>query len=74
MGRGGGTEVRTYGRTDSPCVLQDFVPFGAAAQKVKKMSFFDFLKNMYDFLHFLVKFAPGGDELKQEKNWNTPPL
>ena len=21
------------GRTDSPCVLQDFVPFGAAAQK-----------------------------------------
>ena len=22
-----------YGRTDSPCVLQDFVPFGAAAQK-----------------------------------------
>ena len=24
---------QTYGRTDSPCVLQDFVPFGAAAQK-----------------------------------------
>ena len=24
-------DVRTYGRTDSPCVLQDFVPFGAAA-------------------------------------------
>ena len=36
-GAGGGTDVRTYGctdgRTDSPCVLQDFVPFGAAAQK-----------------------------------------
>ena len=29
----GGTYGRTYGRTDSPCVLQDFVPFGAAAQK-----------------------------------------
>ena len=27
----GRTDVRTYGRTDSPCVLQDFVPFGAAA-------------------------------------------
>ena len=35
VGRAGGgrTDVRTYGRTDSPCVLQDFVPFGAAAQK-----------------------------------------
>ena len=34
-GAGGGdgrTDVRTYGRTDSPGVLQDFVPFGAAAQ------------------------------------------
>ena len=36
---GGGderTNERTDGRTDeqkSPCVLQDFVPFGAAAQK-----------------------------------------
>ena len=32
----GGTNERTDGRTDerkSPCVLQDFVPFGAAAQK-----------------------------------------
>ena len=32
----GGTHGRTNGRTDerkSPCVLQDFVPFGAAAQK-----------------------------------------
>ena len=66
MGLGG--DGRTDGRTDSPCVLHDFVPFGAAAQKVKKMCFFDFLKNMYDFLHFLVKYAPGGDELKQEKN------
>ena len=27
------TYVQTDGRTDSPCVLQDFVPFGAAAQK-----------------------------------------
>ena len=26
-----GTEGRMDGRTDSPCVLQDFVPFGAAA-------------------------------------------
>ena len=42
VGRGG-TDGRTYvrtdrrtdGRTDSPCVLQDFVPFGAAAQKRK---------------------------------------
>ena len=35
MGRGGLTDGwmngRTDGRTDSPCVLQDFVPFGAAA-------------------------------------------
>ena len=34
VGQGGRTDVRTYGRTDSPCVLQDFVPFGAAAQKM----------------------------------------
>ena len=33
VGRGGRTYVRTDGRTDPPCVLQDFVPFGAAAQK-----------------------------------------
>ena len=36
---GGG---RTNARTDerkSPCVLQDFVPFGAAAQKEKKRKF-----------------------------------
>ena len=35
----GGTNGRTNERTDerkSPCVLQDFVPFGAAAQKKKK--------------------------------------
>ena len=35
MGWGGQTDGRmggrTDGRTDSPCVLQDFVPFGAAA-------------------------------------------
>ena len=33
---GGQTDGRTNERTDerkSPCVLQDFVPFGAAAQK-----------------------------------------
>ena len=32
----GGGDRRTNGRTNeqkSPCVLQDFVPFGAAAQK-----------------------------------------
>ena len=30
----GGTDGRTYGRTEIlPCVLQDFVPFGSAAQK-----------------------------------------
>ena len=27
----GWMDGRTDGRTDSPCVLQDFVPFGAAA-------------------------------------------
>ena len=35
--KGGGTNERTNERTDeqkSPCVLQDFVPFGAAAQKM----------------------------------------
>ena len=34
---GGGTNGRTNEQTDerkSPCVLQDFAPFGAAAQKV----------------------------------------
>ena len=40
MGRGGGlTDGQMNGRTDerkSPCVLQDFVPFGAAAQKASK--------------------------------------
>ena len=30
MGQGG-TNGWTDGRTDSPCVLQDFVPFGSAA-------------------------------------------
>ena len=34
-GGDGRTYVRTDGRTDSPYVLQDFVPFGAAAQKAK---------------------------------------
>ena len=40
---GGGTDGRTNGRTDgrtneqkSPCVLQDFVPFRAAAQKLHR--------------------------------------
>ena len=32
-GAGGHTYIRTYVRTKSPCVLPDFVPFGAAAQK-----------------------------------------
>ena len=35
---GGWTDGQTDGRTDErkyPCVLQDFVPFGAAAQKGK---------------------------------------
>ena len=35
-GGDGRTDVRTDGRTDSPCVLQDFVPFGAAAQKERE--------------------------------------
>ena len=30
---GGGTNERTNERTKVPCVLQDIVPFGAAAQK-----------------------------------------
>ena len=41
---GAGGDGRTYGwmdgrkdrRTDSPCVLQDFIPFGAAAQKANQ--------------------------------------
>ena len=39
MGRGEWTDRWTDGRmdgwTDSPCVLQDFVPFGGGAQKKK---------------------------------------
>ena len=39
-GMDGRTDVcrdgRTYRRTDSLCVLQDFVPFGAAAQKQRE--------------------------------------
>ena len=31
--RGGRTNGQTNERTEVPCVLQDFVPFGAAAQK-----------------------------------------
>ena len=31
----GRTDVQTDGRTKVPCVLQDFVPFGAAAQKAE---------------------------------------
>ena len=31
MGQGGQMDGRAGGRTDSPCVLQDLVPFGAAA-------------------------------------------
>ena len=31
MGQGGRTNGWKDGQTDSPCVLQDFVPFGAAA-------------------------------------------
>ena len=27
------TLAQTNGHTDSPCILQDFVPFGAAAQR-----------------------------------------
>ena len=36
MGGGGRTDGWTYGWTDSPCVLEDFVPFGAAAQKTDR--------------------------------------
>ena len=39
---GGGTNEQTDERTDkrkSPCVLQDFVPFGAAAQKEYRLWF-----------------------------------
>ena len=41
---GGGGAVRwmygqTDGQTDSPCVLQDFIPFGAAAQKASSPVF-----------------------------------
>ena len=32
----GPTDVWMDGQTDSPCVLQDFVSFGAAAQKPKQ--------------------------------------
>ena len=42
--QGGQTDGRTDGRTDirteSPCVLQDFVPFGTAAQKEKQEMIF----------------------------------
>ena len=40
---GGGKDGRMVERIDkqkSPCVLQDFVPFGAAAQKASKMLVF----------------------------------
>ena len=29
-------DTQTFIRTDSPCILQDFIPFGTAAQKRKK--------------------------------------
>ena len=40
-----GENKQTNKQTDeqkSPCVLQDFVPFGAAAQKGVKMTLIDF--------------------------------
>ena len=36
-GVGGQTNERTNGRTKFPCVLQDIVPFGAAAQKANTL-------------------------------------
>ena len=65
-----GGDGRTDERTDtnSPCVLQEFVPFGAAAQKrnkfLQKMQK-TFLQNVHfflfghgNFLHFSVSSSP----------------
>ena len=54
------TNERTDGRTDerkSPCVLQDFVPFGAAAQKGVKgpTNFSTLIVEIY--YHFMLKNA-----------------
>ena len=57
----------TYGhmdvRTDSPCILQDFVPFGAAAQKWSEVLEFALRDFFIDGLMFfnwsgVLKFAP----------------
>ena len=52
---------RMDGRTDPPCVLQDFVPFGAAAQKLQEkerglhMTFVTSLGESNKFADYLTK-------------------
>ena len=43
LGQGGWTYLPIDRQTDSPCVLQDFVPFGVAAQKPSKTLIFALL-------------------------------
>ena len=63
----GGTNERTNGRTDErkpPCVLQDFVPFGAAAQKRNAANCCT--KQLYEKGRCVAK-----KERKEEKNNNN---
>ena len=72
MGRGGWMDLRSYGRTDSPCVLQDFVPFAAAAQKtcfyriMDSICVFKFSICIYFEEHLIVPYISKMRRLFQE--------
>ena len=52
------TYVRTDGWTDSPCVLQEIVPFGAAAQKAEMMDLRPELGFSGKIWAILLEFGP----------------
>ena len=46
------TNERTNERTKVPCVLQDFVPFGAAAQKAAPLQSWGYFSNVRIFMSY----------------------
>ena len=68
----GQTDGRTDGRTDrwtderkSPCVLQDFVPFGAAAQKTKGVRFVLEILFIRNF-QILIRLNPAPTDIRDQ--------
>ena len=74
---GGGTHERTNERTNgrtnkrkSPCVLQDIVPFGAAAQKAYfRSERVNFSPERADFRPERVDFSPEKADFRPERAW-----